>query len=85
MLMPLTTLAVVMLNHSVMVSAEIPSSCYWCVSTGSTWDNINNACAKTGNKITKAEECTQILELGGLDYVFAGYYNATLTFPDTLI
>lgn len=70
--------------HSALVSAVDPTSCYWCVSIGKTWNNKNNTCAPTGNPITTARECTSILEFTGLDkvldiaYGVSKFYNGTL-------
>ena len=64
-----TILLVVM--NSLLVSAEIPNSCFWCVSVNSVWDSKLKTCSKTGVGLNKAEECSAILDLKGLDLVFA--------------
>ena len=48
-----TSLLVVM--NSLLVSAEIPNSCFWCVSVNSVWDSRQRTCSKTGVGLTKAE------------------------------
>ena len=59
----LSSLLVVIVN-----SATInPDSCFWCVSIGQTWDNINNKCAPTGYPLSKAEQCTLNHEFSGIN------------------
>ena len=73
-LIALSTLLIVAM-HSALVSAIDPTSCYWCVSLGKTWNSKDNTCAATGNAITTAKECTSILEFNGLDKVIDKGYN----------
>ena len=72
--MALSTLLIVAM-HSALVSAVDPTSCYWCVSLGKTWNSTSNACAPSGYPITSAKECTSILEFNGLDLVINKGYN----------
>ena len=71
-------LSILALVMCLVVRAEIPNSCYWCVSTGSTWNTKNNTCAKTGFAITKVKQCTGILEFKGLDMIYLATYDGKL-------
>ncbi len=67
--------------------ATTPDSCYWCVSTGQTWDYANSLCSKTGNLITTAAGCSDNLDLKGLEYIISLTYDGgkNTTFNGTAI
>ena len=68
-------------------AATTPDSCYWCVSTGQTWDYDNRQCNSTGYLITTAGGCTEKLDLRGLEYIISLKYDGgkDTTFNGTAI
>ena len=74
-------------------SAATPNSCYWCVSTGQIWNNIDKTCSMTNKGENTAEQCTAlpdndyridyaVTEAFGLQNKFVGpIYNGKFDLP----
>ena len=57
------------------LAALTPNSCYWCVTTGQTWDSFSEKCNSTGYPVTSAQMCTDNLDLTGVEDIVGVTYD----------